>query len=422
MTKDWTNAELVFKPAEYLCEKPKIGAVNGDTFTVLRESATAVDKWGYFIQNSLQTLDADGEWYFDPAKKMIYVYWSYSTPNNHNLEVTSCSKGIRILNSNYITVQNIEINKIANTGFYTNKSSGLTLKNVTVNYSGEDGITIFGSCDDISMNDNKIAHCNNNGVVIWNVTKFKFVNNRISNCGTLVGRGKADNGASLGFQYNSTIGGALIANNVIDSTGYNGLEFRSPNVTVKQNVVSNFCMLKGDGGGIYTFNGQEANYDNMEVIDNIVIGCHGDSISINGLRPHVNGLYMDDCSTNVKLIGNIIINCEQAGIYIHGNSNMTIDSNTLFNDNIGYYDGYGKCDSKNNSLSNNIIVNCSKSQPLVVILTHNDPQTIAHFSNNTYFSPDKQRPIIIVPNTSDQNKPRQCPYTIGKIITARNTF
>jgi parallel beta-helix repeat protein len=407
VNQDWKNAEIVFKPVEYLIEKPIIESQDGNTFQVKSEQFAAVNGWGYFIQNSINTLDSNGEWYFDTGAKKIFLFDNNDDPNQKKFDVTYFSKGISILNSNYITIQNIEISKTANTSIYADKSSDILLKNLTISNSGQDGIKIDGNCDNIKMEGNVIHHCNNNGVVVWNATNFTFTNNTIKGCGTIPGRGKSNNGTYIGFQYISKTGGAVIENNVIDSIGYNGVEFESPNVTVNQNVVSNFCLIKSDGGGIYTYNGNQYNYTNIKVTNNMVIGCHGDSISINHIRPHIHGIYIDDCSINIQISGNTVINNESSGIFLHGTSNITVENNTLYNNNVQYYNGYGKCDSKNNTINNNILVSKSRNQPVALHQTHNNNESLGNFSNNIYFSPDRDHMITVMPDNADQSKTKR---------------
>jgi hypothetical protein len=37
---------------------------------------------GYFFQNHLQTLDQQGEWYYDSVAKRLYVFFGSTNPNN----------------------------------------------------------------------------------------------------------------------------------------------------------------------------------------------------------------------------------------------------------------------------------------------------------------------------------------------------
>lgn len=405
--ENWQNAELVFKPNEYIIEKPKITSQNGKTFTILNEHFPAHDDWGFFIQNSLATLHFDGQWCFNVEEKKIYFYDDVNDPNKKNLQIAYFSRGINLINSNYITIKNIEIDRVANTGVYAYRASNVLLSDVTIDYSGDDGIIILGDCENISLDHDIVNHCNNDGVRVWYAQNFTFTNNIIKNCGTVPGRGKADNGAYLGFQYISKTGNAKIENNIIDSIGYNGLEFESPNVLISQNLVSHFCTIKSDGGGIYTFNGRrQSNYSNIKIINNIIIGCKGDSISINH-RPHINGIYMDDCSTNAQIIKNTVINCEQAGIYLHGTINILVNGNTLYDNGIQYYNSYGECDSRGNVIDNNIFVNLRKNQMAALHLTHDNDETIGNFSNNIYISPDVNRIITVMPNQNDQSQTKR---------------
>lgn len=401
LTGDWKDAELVFKPAEYLIEKRKIDYVKGNLIKIQYNQFNFVDGWGYFIQNSLGTLDVNGEWYFDYKNKKIYLYSAAADPNSSKLEIPYYAYGIYINNANYISIQNIEINKTSNISVYAHSSSYITLNNLTVNYSGQDGIKFDGANSGCKLTKNVINHVNNNGVVLWESSNVTFTNNTIKNCGLTLGRGKSDNGQYLGFQYSSKTGNATISNNVIDSIGFNGIDFTSGNVLIKNNLVSNFCLIKGDGGGIYTWNGNGNNNGNIVISHNIVTGGDNDSPLTNISRAHVQGIYLDDCSLNIHVTNNTVLNCVASGIYLHGTINVLVDSNTCYNNNLQYYSvNSDKCDSKNNIISNNTFFSKLKSQPVAILATKNDMSTIGRFSKNTYVSPDKERMIVVTPTTA----------------------
>ncbi|WP_184542698.1 right-handed parallel beta-helix repeat-containing protein [Mucilaginibacter sp. FT3.2] len=401
VTSDWKGAELVFKSAEYLAEKRKIDYVKDNLIKIQYNQFNFVDGWGYFIQNSLGTLDVNGEWYFDYKNKKIYLYANTGNPNNSKFEIPYYAYGIHINNANYISIQNIEINKTSNISVYAHNSSYITLNNLTVNYAGQDGITFDGASSGCKLTNNMINHVNNNGVALWESSNIEFSNNTIKNCGLILGRGKSDNGQYLGFLYSSKIGHAIISNNVIDSIGFNGINFTSGNVLIKNNLVSNFCLIKGDGGGIYTWNGNGNNNGNITITHNIVTGGNSEPLLTNISRPHVEGIYLDDCALNIHVTNNTVLNCVASGIYLHGTTNVLVDSNTFYNNNLQYYSvNSDKCNSKNNIISNNTFFSKLKSQPVAILATKNDTSTIGRFSKNNYISPDKEHMIVVTPTTA----------------------
>ena len=112
-------------------------------------------------------------------------------------------------------------------------------------------------------------------------------------------------GQSGDGQYNAisyTGSNSVILNNVIKNTGYLGIHFSGDNVLIKNNLVDTFCMVKSDGGGIYTY--AETDKVNRRVISNIVLNALGDPY---GLEPEVAPSYLQTSTLKATVTSPITV-------------------------------------------------------------------------------------------------------------------
>jgi parallel beta-helix repeat protein len=360
---DWTGAEVVIRTMQWILDR---STVISQTENVLNFAATSYepqDQWGYFIQDHLATLDQEGEWYYDPGTQIINIYSTSGNPGNNTLEVTVRTKGMNLTGS-FVTVQNIQVEKTLNVGLYGENTSNLTILNTNIIYSGEDGIRIEGSGNDIRFENNSIHYVNNNAVVVGDFSNFTFSRNNVKYIGLTPGRGKSGDGQYFGLQYNAgnANGISVIENCVFDSLGYVGIDFRCSNITIKENIVSNYDLIKDDGGGIYTWNGEipAYTYTNQRVLSNIVYNAIGSTDGVYNGYPGASGIYMDDCSLNIEIKDNTVFNCAGLGLLLHGTNNTHSSGNTIYNNGSQRNGGQflmatSNCGpSVNNTITNNI--------------------------------------------------------------------
>ncbi|RYF74386.1 MAG: right-handed parallel beta-helix repeat-containing protein, partial [Cytophagaceae bacterium] len=250
---NWTGGEVVIRSQIYILDRVQITSQTGDTLNVVNNSNyTPVDGWGYFIQNHPATLDQDGEWYYDAVKKTVRLFSGQLNPNTSLITATIQSRGIDVVNSTNIRIANLTITQTLNEGISATNVSSFTLVNNEVTNSGEDGINIKGSGRSILIDNNHIWDVNNNGVRIDGYKSVTFQNNSLRRIGLVAGRGKSGDGQYNGLQ-STADENVLIEHNLIDSIGYNGLTFWN-NTIIRQNIISNYCMTKNDGGGLYVWN------------------------------------------------------------------------------------------------------------------------------------------------------------------------
>nr|MBA3705038.1 T9SS type A sorting domain-containing protein [Bacteroidota bacterium] len=281
-----------------------------------------------------------------------------------------------------------------------NNISNLTVQNVNILRSGENGIELDGSGSNIIFENDTINQVNNNGILVYTYTGFIFRGNVVKNIGIIPGRGKSGDGQYDALQYVPFIANpseiSLIENNLLDSLGYVGIDFRAGNTTVQKNIVSNYNLIKDDGGCIYTWNagGSTKTYTNQRVISNIVYNSIGSVEGVYNGYPGASGIYMDDCAVNVEIKDNTVFNCTGWGLVLHGNNNMNVIGNTFYNNGTPkeggqYLIGLSSCGANfNNTLNNNIFF--SKNDYQLIAREENETADLSKygtFDNNYYCRP-----------------------------------
>ena len=390
LSTNWTGGEAVFRPVQWILNRAAITGQNGNTLS-LDGSGTydLSDNWGYFIQNHPATLDQTGEWYYNPGTKKIQLYDNQSSPNDHTITATAFSEAVNLSNVSNVTIRNVQLTQALSCNLLITNGSNLVITNNDITRSGEDGILLKGSGSQVLLENNLIEDINNNGVDIAPYQNVTFRGNTIRRIGLIAGRGKSGDGTYVGFQ-SATTANTLIENNVLDNIGYNALNF-SNSTTVQRNQISNFCLTKSDGSGLYIWNGNQQAMSDIRLLSNVVYnGIGSPEGTPGGAYSGANGIYLDDCTTNIEVTGNSVYNCRGLGIYLHGSSNIKLTGNTAYNNGEGQFSitSAGGCQPRNNVVQNNIFVSRSGTQFNVKYeSSQNDLASFGQFDNNVYARP-----------------------------------
>lgn len=388
---NWTGAEVVLRPTYWIIDRATVAQQAGNTLTLTNSSTYPLtDGWGYFIQNHPATLDQPGEWYYNPANYTIQFYATSNNPAGQSITATTEDRVIDIASTSFITIQNLHVAQARATNLYALNVSKLTLTNTDFTDSGEDGVVIQGSGNTILIDNCSITNSNNNGLLIGSYQDVTVRRNTIRRSGIFPGRGKSGDGQFTALQ-SFTTQNTFIENNIIDSVGYIGLSVQS-NTIVRQNVISNFCMVKSDGGGIYLWNGNQSSMYNIALQSNIIRNGIGVPGAVSDTIPSgAHGIFLDDCVKGVDLTDNTIADCQGIGIYMHAVSNVNLLRNVCFNNSVGQLILYrydGPCLPRNNVIRQNVLVARTATQPVVgYISSANDLVSFGSIDQNFYVRP-----------------------------------
>lgn len=408
LSTNWSGAEAVFRPVQWILNRTLITAQSGNTLTLAGSGNYDIaDNWGYFIQNHRSTLDQRGEWFYNPTTKTILLYDDQANPSNQSVTATAYSEGISISSASFVTVRNLKITQTLATGLLVTNSSNLTISNVDITQSGEDALRIQGTGQQLLLENNLIEDANNNGVDIAAYQNVTFRGNSLRRIGVIPGRGKSGDGTYVGFQSASTAN-TLIENNVLDNIGYNALNF-STNTIVQRNQISNFCLTKSDGSGLYIWNGNQQPMNSIRLVSNVVFnGIGAPEGSPNGMSSGAHGIYLDDCTKNIDVTNNTVYNCRGLGFFLHGSSSVNLTGNTAYNNSDGQLSitSAGGCQPRNNQIQNNIFVSRLANQFTVKYESdQNDLTSYGQFDNNAYGRPfeDTYKVLAVYNRTTGAN-------------------
>jgi len=385
---NWSGAEVVIRKNHWILDRNPVTLNSGSTISFTAASSDVpTDGYGLFIQNNPNTLDTLGEWYFEPSGKNMEVFFGTNNPASYTVQTSTVAVLVAISGYNYLSFNNILFKGGNLSAFKMSSSQNIQIQNCDIDMSGTDAIDASG-CNNFSIQNSTINHTLNDAINLdGGCTNALIKANIIRNTGMIPGMGKSGTGtyeAITSFGANSTI-----QFNEIDSTAYDGIYFGGSGTTVANNLINYFCLIKDDGGGIYTGD-ISANIRN--VTGNTILNGLGASSGTNSTFLPVEGIYMDDSSTNYNISNNTVANCADGGIKVHNAQGIKIEYNDLYGNGtqvIMAHDNVApNSPIRNVFFDNNIMFSRGPGQFALNLSTiANDIQNFGTFSNNFYCRP-----------------------------------
>jgi hypothetical protein len=379
---NWTGAIIHIKNIRWSMLDRQATSTSGTTLTLNQGLSCLISGWGncigwgYFINNSLNALDQDGEWYYDSAARRVYLYSTSGSPVNMEgsvvLEDTSnpTRGGIMLSNGSataYITIDNLLVKNWFNHGIGTPGGMNndiyhhITVRNVTIQDVNAAGVNLSSWLEQpsegkkglrgghhLTFTNNVIDGANSFGVTGY-FAESTFEDNTIENIALVKNLGKSGMGCGLttnectengdGFRirlYDVTNSGFgnLLRYNHFEKIGYNGVDVFGPENRLENNFITQACYTKADCGAVRTFGSDSLSSTdvyNLHLVDNIIVdipgnvdGCHASRAAF-GM-----GLYIDNYSRNVEVRGNTVISTTVSGI-LYQRSTGQITGNTIYN-------------------------------------------------------------------------------------------
>lgn len=326
----WQGAELVVRVRRWILDRSKIISHTSNTITYSpKMTYEPYNKMGYFIQNSLKTLDRFGEWYYNPSTKKLSVYFGSGNPASYNVQAPTAKNLLYSENYSNVKIDNISFRGANEDGIEIKGGEGFSFTNVDVNFSGKTGI-IINSHDKLKIENSTVNNSNHKGLDLGFLSHSAQVrNNKITNTGMIAGMTGNFDGSGIGlygFGNNS-----IYEFNEIKNSGYSGMYFNGSDVVVKNNVIDSFCLVKDDGAGIYTHKGSTA-FVRRKVQGNIITnGLGAGPGTDNPSYFPASGVYLDNGSSPTDILNNTIYNCNKDGIFIHNSAGSKIIGNTIYN-------------------------------------------------------------------------------------------
>jgi parallel beta-helix repeat protein len=365
---DWTGAEVVIRKNRFIIDRNTILSQQGGTLTYKGGSYyQPTDRFGYFIQNDIRTLDQAGEWYYDPKEHTMNIYYG-AGPVPPDVMASSVETLVTIQGKQHIFITGLTFTGSNGNAINFTDAADIMVSECRIYFSSLDGINAIRS-NHLTLSHLTVDHSNDNGI------NLSGQNNVVSDCivrhsGNFPGMGNPEHsyiGINISGQNNT------VQYNTVDTTGYVGIFFLlGPNL-IRNNTVNYFCYLKDDGGGIYTWSGDidSAAVRNAGVITgNIVLnGATAPEGTDNAHAAIANGIYLDENSSGIEVSGNTIAHCT-SGIFLQDAHEVTVKGNTVYDNQaqIEIRHALDKGTLRNNDVSGNTAV-AAKSGQVVLLMS-----------------------------------------------------
>jgi len=396
---NWTGGEAVIRKYRWVLDRQTIDSQSGNKLSYTSTSPySAIDGFGYFIQNHPGTLDQFGEWYYSPSTGKLRMFFGANSPTQYAVRVSSVENLFTIVYRNYITISDLAFEGASKSAIYLGSANGITVRNCEfqLSYDGILGDNWGSSSSGFVLQDSKFDHMNNFGVRLPSEFVGAVVkNNTIQNTGLIPGMGDA---------YTALVSGgpnSMIDGNRIENTGYVGIDFTGSGVTVRNNFVNVFCSVKDDGGGIYTGNPSPRTITGDLIEGNIVLngvgaGMGTDSPSYSSTL----GIYLDDNSNGITVSNNTTAKMGIAGIYLHNAYNVTVVSNTVLDNartSLLVKNDDPATAISGLKISDNVFFATSAAEHAAEFITlHSDIRNFGVMNNNVYARPIDDNLVIAI--------------------------
>jgi hypothetical protein len=390
-TPNFTGAECVTRTHNTRLDRTLISSQSGSTI-ILASANSYFTNWGFFIQNSPVTLDAQNEWYYNPNTKKIQVY-SVGQPTD--VKVASVTKLVNLGSVSHLTFENIAFqgaNEYAIQHWVGGDATryGYTVRNCSIYFTGVQAILI-NNADIVLFDNNSVYFCNGIAAQFMGVSHLKIRNNDFQNNGLIRGA-DTDGGAYGAISFMSGLS-TLVENNTIINTGNNGITFDGDSIMIRNNFIDTFNQIIDDGAGI-TGGGRSDKSINTgnTVTGNIIINGLGAKAGTNAADGETggqsNGIYTADRIAYLTVSNNSIYNCAYSGLYITWCDYTYVTGNNVYNCPTQLRFKIFDAGTYHRVVSDNILVSKTSSQIAAEYnYVNGEISKIGVLSNNVYARP-----------------------------------
>ncbi len=396
---DWTGADVVIRKNRFIIDRIPIVSQQGNTLTYKKGTYyQPMDKYGYFIQNDIRTLDQPGEWFYDPKLRRMNIYFGARQPTAKVL-ASSVDTLVSILNRQFLVFEGLSFQGANNDGFFLSGAANITIDRCGISFSGLDGIKAIQS-NNLTLSNLVIDHSNDNGILL-NGAGSLVTDCRISHTGTIPGIAIEEH-SYVGIQIDGS--NNTVQNSRIDTTGYASIFFwHSNTTTIQNNSIDYFCFLKDDGGGIYTWSGDidsAAKRDAGVISGNVVLnGVTAAGGTDSAHTATAIGIYLDENSSGLVVRNNTVAHCT-SGIFLQDVHQVTVSGNTVYDNGIGLQIRHPLATGvlHGNDISNNTAVAVRNDEVLLAVSSAlpADVTTFANLHDNHYLRTSGGGPFFIV--------------------------
>jgi len=383
---DWTGADVVIRKNRFILDRSTIISQQGSTLNYKGGSFyPATDKFGYFIQNDIRTLDQPGEWYYDPKSKIMSIYFGSGQPAPDVL-ASSVDTLVSIRGKQYLVFKGLTFSGSNGNAFFLSDAANITVSFCRILFSSQDGVCAIRSSN-LTLDHLSIDHSDDDGISIIG-TGSLVTDCTVRHSGNVPGMGNPEHsyfGINIGGGSNNTV-----QYNTVDTSGYVGIFFLGGPNTIKNNTVDYFCYIKDDGGGLYTWSGDIDSATPRKtgiVTGNIVLNGITATAGTDGHVGIADGIYLDENTGQIEVSYNTVAHCT-SGIFVQDSHEAEVKNNTLYDNGaqIEIRHALTKGTLRNNDISFNTAVAAKNNQTVLLMSSgvSGDLSSFANLHDNYY--------------------------------------
>ncbi|MGC8639567.1 MAG: right-handed parallel beta-helix repeat-containing protein [Isosphaeraceae bacterium] len=290
----------------------------------------------YYFQGALEELDAPGEWFLDRDTSTLYVWPPGPLDSGHEIVAPVVRTLISIEpGTSYLTFRGFTLEACTGEAISLYRTihctvAGCTIRGVGDYHHGAVGV-IEGRNNRVVGND--IYDVGSHGIYINGGDRVSLTpagnvaeNNYIHHIGVLYKQG-------VGIALDGV--GNRAAHNLIHDGPRMGIMFSGNNLVIEYNHIRHMNLETEDTGAVYTGGRDWISSRGTIIRYNLFHDMLGFGKDEHGrwVSPHFAwGVYLDDNTGGVDVVGNIVYRCSRAGLHLHNGRDNHI-SNNIFVDN-----------------------------------------------------------------------------------------
>ena len=372
---DWSVSRIAVKEIDV--ENNKLTAV--DTIGTTSLDFFRLDGWEpnprYFLENAMEFLDSDNEWYYNSVEKKVYLKLPDNlNPNDLSISIPMSSGLIQLKGTENTSIKNIHFDgitfsnsawKIPETGYCGVQACHYDPRPLSKGWAVVPSALYAEWVENCSFNNCKFENLGGSGLWLSTGSRNCLVSNcyftDISGNGIMIGEGQdrdvngepwwksAPNQVAsgnvienclvteCGKQFFGAVGiwCGLTAETTIKKSEIYNLPYSGVSVgwmwspvstpcrknTIEGNHIHHIMNILSDGGGIYMLGLQPGS---------IIRDNHIHDVKINAGRAESNGMFLDEGITDVVVENNLIYNIAKSPLRFHKATTNLVKNNYLF--------------------------------------------------------------------------------------------
>jgi len=283
----------------------------------------------YYVRNLMEELDAPGEWYLDRETWTLY-FWPPAALERKAVYAPTMRTILEIgPKTSHVTFRGLTFECCEGTAVVLRSAEDCTIAASTIRNVGDyngSGVSIEGGrrngvigCDVFEIGSHGIAISGGDRKTLAAAENYAD-NNYIHHVGVFYKQG-------VGIALDGV--GNRASHNLIHDGPRMGIMFSGNNLRIEYNHIRHMNLETEDTGAVYTGGRDWISSRGTVILGNyfhdiLGFGRDGDR----WVSPHFAwGVYLDDNTGGVDVIGNIVVRCPRAGLHLHNGRDNKIENN-----------------------------------------------------------------------------------------------